>query len=127
MIRTQNRASIDTLISPSIFDDCFTGILLREVLGLAAVSNRTAMIPMNRMGNQPIPPQEGPKGTSHTPPAHANKATTMKNQSKLFQGPLVLKAKDTIQTMANPKATATNRSKMNMNFSFSWSLFSICF
>src|SRR5665213_1492071 len=77
---------------------------------VAAVIMSIAIKHINNMGIQPMPYHLGPKGTSHTPPAQANRPTTRKNQIKLFQGPLVLKTTEKIQTIRSEKAKAINRS-----------------
>jgi len=79
----------------------------------------TARNPTKIKGNQPMPPHEGPKGTSQIPPTHVKRTTITKNHRKLSQGPLVLKASETIQTNANPMHKATRISTINMNVSIS--------
>jgi hypothetical protein len=88
------------------------------VRGLADASNSETKNAIRIMGNHPIPHHMGPKGTSHTPPAHAKMDTTIKNQRKLSHGPFVPKARETIQTINSPKASATTRSAINIRFSF---------
>jgi hypothetical protein len=110
--------SITALVPASEVTSSFEALRQRGVRGLAAVSISETKNPIIIMGNQPIPQNIGPNGTSHTPPAHAKRDTTRKNHNKLPQGPFVPKAREIIETIISPTTKATNRSMINMRFSF---------
>ena len=118
MSNTQKMVSTTTLLPASALAFSCDALRQRRVRGLADASNSETKNAIRIMGNQPIPHHMGPKGTSHTPPAQAKMDTTIKNQRKLSHGPFVPKARETIQTINSPKASATTRSAINKEYSF---------